>query len=73
VAARITNGEKYRLVGGARELKGLFTPGKPVDGVIGMLKKIGARFIREPVWGFAIVFGHNDQYITRKAARTGGL
>jgi hypothetical protein len=51
VAGGITDREKYRPVQGPREGKGLFSPGMPVNGIMKVLKQIGALLSFEVVHG----------------------
>jgi hypothetical protein len=47
VAGGIPDADEEHLVFGFRQTKGLFVPGPPVDGVVGMLKKVGAALVDE--------------------------
>jgi hypothetical protein len=49
VAGRVTDREEDRLVLRARLGEGLLVPGKPVDGIIGVLKQVGRFFAGETV------------------------
>ena len=49
VAGAVTHREEDRLLLGAGLLEGLVAPGIPVDGVVGVLKEVGAGFVRETV------------------------
>ncbi len=56
VAGGVTDAEQDRLALSFRKGEGLRAPGLPVDGIVGMLKEIGARFRAQHVFHGGILF-----------------
>jgi hypothetical protein len=49
VAGGVSDGEKDRLVFGARSGERLIVPGKPVDGILRVLEKVRTALLREAI------------------------
>ena len=58
VAGGVTDTQKNGLILGSRSFHGFWTPGIPVNWIMGMLEKIGAGFGNQPVGEF--VSAQND-------------
>ncbi len=54
----VTNGKKNGLVLISRFLKGLISPGIPVNGIFSMLQQVGALAAGQPVTSFFMIL-HN--------------
>jgi hypothetical protein len=70
VAGGITDAEKDRAVFPLGSVQGLGSPGIPIYGVIGVLLKIGAFFVKKPI-GLATGI-HDDPFFGKnKGSETG--
>ena len=56
VATGVAYAEENGFVFSFRFIEGFLTPRIPVNGVVSVLKKIGAFFINQPVWLFFLVW-----------------